>query len=343
MRNTTEGDAFDPIKHTFYSLFFITSLTGNSLIINIVYKNANKKMRTTMNLFVVNMAISDLLTAIIPLPLDMAVNIKGQWPFNRQSIAGLVLCKTISVAWNLQSSVSIYLIIIIGFDRFFAVFFPTRRPVTSRRPSVVLMIIWASCILFVIPFAIGSTVVVVTNKTTCLPKIPKFFPEFNYLFYTFLIILPTITVFALYPAILVKLWRRKIPGNPSTLNQELRERTNRKVTFMATALMISYGISWFPLHFHMIMILIRPSYGSEFGGQIPITFILTYASGALSSIVCIMFNSNFRTALWALFRPLYRPCSVCAKSKRNSACYQIEVFTLAKTRTDPNLKIAPCR
>ena len=45
-------------------LVFPACIIGNSLLIAVVHKNVTKRMRTTTNMFLVNMAISDLLAAL---------------------------------------------------------------------------------------------------------------------------------------------------------------------------------------------------------------------------------------------------------------------------------------
>ena len=61
----------DPIaakvcKTRAYCLLLVVSLLGNTLIIMVVYRD--NKMRTTTNLLIVNMAVSDLLVPIFAMP-----------------------------------------------------------------------------------------------------------------------------------------------------------------------------------------------------------------------------------------------------------------------------------
>ena len=102
---------------------FLLSLFGNSLVIAVVCRNINKKMRTTMNLFVVNMAASDLLTTVLVIPVDIGTFAKGKWPIHHNSTAGLVLCKTRTTVWYLSTGVSLLSLVAISVDRFWAVFF----------------------------------------------------------------------------------------------------------------------------------------------------------------------------------------------------------------------------
>ena len=57
----------------------IVRVTGNVLVCLAVYKNS--KLRSTTNLYVVALAVSDLLCATMPTPFASAVLITGRWNF----------------------------------------------------------------------------------------------------------------------------------------------------------------------------------------------------------------------------------------------------------------------
>ena len=57
----------------------IASLLGNMLVCISVYRNT--RLRTTTNVYIVALAISDLLSAIFVMPIAAAVLISGRWPF----------------------------------------------------------------------------------------------------------------------------------------------------------------------------------------------------------------------------------------------------------------------
>ena len=63
----------------------ILSLSGNTLVCISVYKNV--RLRTTTNLYIVALAVSDLLSAILVMPFVCGVLITGKWVF------GDVVCK----------------------------------------------------------------------------------------------------------------------------------------------------------------------------------------------------------------------------------------------------------
>lgn len=57
----------------------ILSLTGNTLVCISVYKNT--RLRTTTNLYIIALAVSDLLSAVFVMPIGTGVLIAGKWSF----------------------------------------------------------------------------------------------------------------------------------------------------------------------------------------------------------------------------------------------------------------------
>ena len=57
----------------------VLSLTGNTLVCISVYKN--KRLRTTTNLYIIALAVSDLLSAVFVMPFGSGVLITSQWVF----------------------------------------------------------------------------------------------------------------------------------------------------------------------------------------------------------------------------------------------------------------------
>ena len=63
------------------TVLILLSLLGNILIVISVYRNT--RLRTTTNLYIIALAVSDLLSAMFVIPLSTGVVIKGKWPFSQ--------------------------------------------------------------------------------------------------------------------------------------------------------------------------------------------------------------------------------------------------------------------
>ena len=254
-----------------------------------------------MNLFVVNMAASDLLTTVLVIPVDIGTFAKGKWPIHHNSTAGLVLCKTMTTVWYLSTGVSLLSLVAISADRFWAVFFPTSRSLTTRKPTIILVSIWLVNFMFGFPHLFEASVFQISGeKVVCWSEL-EFSPYFECPYIAVLGVFPTIVTLFVYPAILIKLWKRRIPGNPSSTNKELRDKTNLKVTILALSLMVSYVVSWLPYIEDRIEQLHTPD--NTFDILNP-AYTLSYASCVLNPLVCIILNQNFRSGFKLILQPL---------------------------------------
>ena len=112
-----------------YSIILVVSLAGNSIVAIIVYKT--KTMRKTINFFIVNMAMSDLLFSFFAFPWELTGFNAGSWLI--RGFLGHILCKMVSFATVVSVAVSIQSLVLIAVDRFGAVVFPLRSPLIGPK------------------------------------------------------------------------------------------------------------------------------------------------------------------------------------------------------------------
>ena len=117
-----------------FAITLISSLVGNTLIINIVYRRP--ELRKTINFFIVNMAVSDFVFPLVAVPFNVIEIASGslQWPID--GTVGLTLCKLIKmVSWICFTELlfSTDSLVWIALDRFVAVVFPLRLHLFSSR------------------------------------------------------------------------------------------------------------------------------------------------------------------------------------------------------------------
>ena len=78
------------VKITIYSVLILTSLTGNSLVILVVLRN--KRMQTTTNYFIVNLAVCDIFVTLSCAWVHLVDDLTEGW------ILGSFFCKFNSFA-----------------------------------------------------------------------------------------------------------------------------------------------------------------------------------------------------------------------------------------------------
>ena len=74
-------------------IFNVLSLTGNIMVCIAVCKNT--RLRTTTNLYIIALALSDLMSGVFLMPFSLGVLITGEWVYGRGSSDLIIAKKTI--------------------------------------------------------------------------------------------------------------------------------------------------------------------------------------------------------------------------------------------------------
>ncbi|KAM4621364.1 D(1) dopamine receptor-like [Polymixia lowei] len=125
----------------FLSLLILTTLLGNTLVCAAVTKFRYLRSKVT-NFFVISLAVSDLLVAVLVMPWKAVTEIAGFWPFGS-------FCDT-WVAFDIMcSTASILNLCVISVDRYWAISSPFRyeRKMTPRVAYVMISVAWTLSVL----------------------------------------------------------------------------------------------------------------------------------------------------------------------------------------------------
>ncbi|XP_026774633.3 D(1) dopamine receptor [Pangasianodon hypophthalmus] len=125
----------------FLSLLILSTLLGNMLVCAAVTKFRHLRSKVT-NFFVISLAVSDLLVAILVMPWKAVTEIVGFWPFGS-------FCD-IWVAFDIMcSTASILNLCVISVDRYWAISSPFRyeRKMTPKVAFVMISIAWTLSVL----------------------------------------------------------------------------------------------------------------------------------------------------------------------------------------------------
>ena len=142
------GDmTFQIVKNTFYFLICLASVGSNSLLIAILLRFEH--LRTTANLFVLNLAFCDIATVLLSIPFTVAVEESASYPF------GEIGCKILMPGATAAFNSAAFTLLAIAIDRFYAIMFPMRARLQScKTKSFVICFLYALSISSVVPFSI---------------------------------------------------------------------------------------------------------------------------------------------------------------------------------------------
>ncbi|XP_038390137.1 neuropeptide FF receptor 1 isoform X4 [Canis lupus familiaris] len=91
-----------------YVLIFLLCMVGNALVCFIVLKN--RHMRTVTNMFILNLAVSDLLVGIFCMPTTLVDNLITGWPFDNAT------CKMSGLVQGMSVSASVFTLVAIAVE-----------------------------------------------------------------------------------------------------------------------------------------------------------------------------------------------------------------------------------
>lgn len=297
------------IKIAAFLLLLLVSLLGNTLLIAVLYKNANQRMRTPSNFFIFNMACADMLLTLYCLPQN-AIITAYQYRWLISGVAGQVLCSLSFFTGQMTVLVSTGSLLVIALDRFILVFYPLKRIITVRVARYVIVVVWFSAIIFSLPLTKMSTILEINpGLLVCTLDFKSIRFVVSYFLFCFPIIigLPLTTIIAMYIAIGIKLKRTKAPGNQLPLNQERRARMNHKILTMLVAIVAVLIICRFPLILGIISCFSGFKHVCVKPNAMFVGWFMTSANSGINPWIYFIFNEQFRHGARLLLGKLF-PC-----------------------------------
>ncbi|OBS78150.1 hypothetical protein A6R68_19459 [Neotoma lepida] len=133
--------SFRILTACFLSLLILSTLLGNTLVCAAVIRFRHLRSKVT-NFFVISLAVSDLLVAVLVMPWKAVAEIAGFWPFGS-------FCN-IWVAFDIMcSTASILNLCVISVDRYWAISSPFQyeRKMTPKAAFILISVAWTLSVL----------------------------------------------------------------------------------------------------------------------------------------------------------------------------------------------------
>ncbi|KPP65812.1 angiotensin receptor-like [Scleropages formosus] len=284
-----------------YGCNFVIGIVGNSMVVAVIY--CYMKLKTAANIFVLNLAVSDL-TFLITLPMWATVTATGyHWPF------GSFLCKATAslVIFNLYTSV--FFLTSLSIDRYLALVHPMRsrqcRTVANAR--IACVVIWGFSFLLSVPTAVTRDVFQLKdlNITVCAILDRK---DLNYNLVA-LSLMKSVLGFLIPFAIIITCYC--LIGR--ALLQAHRVQKSRshsdEVLRMLAAVVLAFFLCWVPhqiFHFMDVLALLRVIENCHtldiIHTAMPFTICIAYFNSCMNPILYGFVGKNFRKNLLKLLR-----------------------------------------
>ncbi|XP_069350984.1 cholecystokinin receptor type A [Eulemur rufifrons] len=151
-----------------YSLIFLLSVLGNTLVITVLIRN--KRMRTVTNIFLLSLAVSDLMLCLFCMPFNLIPNLLKDFIF------GSAVCKTTTYFMGTSVSVSTFNLVAISLERYGAICKPLQSRVWQTKSHALKVIAATWCLSFTImtPYPIYSSLVPFTKNNNQTANMCRF-------------------------------------------------------------------------------------------------------------------------------------------------------------------------
>ncbi|XP_035777217.1 neuropeptide F receptor-like [Anopheles albimanus] len=312
----------DPWYHiliVMYGSLIVFGATGNSLVVLAVARKP--QMRTARNMFIVNLAVSDLLLCLVTMPLTLVEILTKYWPMGRLPF----LCKSIGTLQATSIFVSTISITAIALDRYQVIVYPTRDSLQLMGAIVILTGIWIISIVLASPMFITRQLIHydvnlpslgIEYVSYCIEDWPISYGRVYYSAFTLCVqyVLPILIVSVAYLRIYLKLKHRLVVSTTSTSttaasssrarttngdSQPARERERgrrmQRTNYLLISIALIFGISWLPLNlFNLFADLYVHAITQDIMVAYAICHMVGMSSACSNPLLYGWLNDNFR-------------------------------------------------
>ena len=273
----------------------IISFSGNVLVCLAVYKNP--KLRSTINLYIIALAASDLLCATVEMPLASAVLILGKWDF------GVVLCE-------IQGFVDLFVCYITpatmgltAFNRYMRIVKTNQYNMifSPRKSKIWLSCVWLSLTFYLLVGRVTNwfTVQFISGYAVCNIAFNKL--ENRIIHYCVLVTLffalPFAIAFYSYYKVVLKIRQHRLIVAPSLQNTSSTATGRISVHEINVSRVLSYVavgfmVTWIPLWAFLLWKRFSPETAPRFI-QLMVTLLL-FLSSTINPFIYAATNLAFR-------------------------------------------------
>ncbi|XP_064827328.1 neuropeptide FF receptor 2-like [Oncorhynchus masou masou] len=311
-----------------YLLIFLVCMVGNGVVCFIVLRSKN--MRTVTNLFILNLAISDLLVGIFCMPTTLVDNIITGWPF------GSLVCKLSGMVQGISVAASVFTLVAIAVDRFRCIVYPFKQKLTISTSKLIIVIIWVLAISIMCPSGVmlqvtkEQRVLILLgdsyNNTRPIYWCRENWPnqEMRKIYTTVLFaniyLAPLSLIVIMYVRIGFTLFKMAVPASGRGISsgssggtkpgldnhRQMVSKKKKRVIKMLLMVALLFILSWLPLWTLMML----SDYASLTASQhrviniyvYPLAHWLAFFNSSVNPIIYGFFNENFRRGFEAAFK-----------------------------------------
>jgi hypothetical protein len=290
------------------AIIFIFGTTGNVILIIII--TCNKDMRTVPNMYILNLAISDII--YLTVLFSAALSGSAKW------LSGDIMCMFVSFCFRMSVILTAYSIALLSVQRYRITVYPLQVPVSSqptwRATGAAICGVWIVAALFAIPSARtmdvcgGSLFVWLTN----------YYQRVSIFSVLASCVLPLCVIVFSYIMIFCHLLKSRFSLSEKT--QNARQNTRKNTAKVVLGLTLVFLFSYLPSHVYSMCLILSINFENSFDeidkeldGASDLAPLLSVLDLFLSINSCLNPVALFCTSL-ATRRHLKRYLTRCCKT-----------------------------
>ncbi|NXT65879.1 GPR83 protein, partial [Chaetops frenatus] len=238
-----------------YSFIIVFSLFGNVLVCHVVIKT--KRVHSATSLFIVNLAVADIMITLLNTPFTLARFVNSTWIF------GKGMCHVSRFAQYCSLHVSAFTLTAIAVDRHQVIMHPLKPRISTGKGVIYISVIWIMATCFSLPHAIYQKLFIFeysedVTRCLCLPDFPEpadlFWKYLDLTTFILLYVLPLLIISAAYTTVAKKLWLRNAIGDITTEQYFVLRKKTKKTIKMLMLVVILFAVCWFPLNCYVVLL-----------------------------------------------------------------------------------------
>ncbi|KAL7858602.1 hypothetical protein AOLI_G00187040 [Acnodon oligacanthus] len=276
--------SFMHIFPTVYGVLCSVGVLANSLVI---YAVATCKKKMVSDIYVLNLAVADLLFLLV-----MPFNIH-QLVRDRQWVFGNFMCKAVVVVDVSNQFTTVGIVTVLCIDRYIAIVHPTSENRTIQWTIVINLLVWVGSFLLTIPVMMYAKVISEKHMNVCMMYLDSPKDMYWYTLYqsTLGFIVPLIIISTFYSLTLYHVFRsiRRVKRK-----QSVWAKRATKMVLMVIALFL---LCWSPYHVIQVINLSIQNPTSVFIYAYNISICLSYSHSCINPLMLLIFAQNYRERL----------------------------------------------
>jgi len=290
LEDVTSDWAVQFVFCAFYVGIFFLGIFGNALVVFVVWRN--RQMHTVTNLFITNLALSDVLLCVLAVPFTPLYTFLGGWVF------GNTLCHLVPYAQGVSVYISTLTLTSIAVDRFLVIIYPFHPRMKIKMCLTIIVSIWVFALLLTLPY--GLFMQLEEPHTFCEEHWPSepFRKVFSSITSILQFIVPFFVIAFCYICVSIKLKdrARAKPGSKTSKREEADRERKRRTNRMLIAMVVIFGVSWLPLNIVNVVNDFYSPANEWFYYRLCffITHCLAMSSTCYNPILYAWLNDNFR-------------------------------------------------